>query len=160
MSVSQGVGQTKMNGSTATPVAVLIGGTAIIATRILGLLLLIAELGMGEIQAFIAGNLQGWDSALILLASLGLLSLEIACGRAVIRRKNWGRWCYLLCQFLVIVYMLLVSLDWLYVDVFRIEGETSIDVLRSLLMQKVPDLVIIGLLFIPFHSQRFFRQSK
>ncbi|NAZ94632.1 YbjO family protein, partial [Vibrio toranzoniae] len=67
---------------------------------------------------------------------------------------------YLLCQFLVIVYMLLVSLDWLYVDVFRIEGETSIDVLRSLLMQKVPDLVIIGLLFIPFHSQRFFRQSK
>ncbi|CND92525.1 DUF2593 family protein [Yersinia nurmii] len=160
MSVSLGEGQANMKVPAATPVAVLVGGTAIIATRVLGLLLLVAELGMGGMQLFIAENLQSWDSGLILLASLGLLFLEIVCGRAVIRRKNWGRWCYLLCQIVVVVYMLLVSLDWLYVDVFRIEGESGAEVFHSLLIQKIPDAVIIGLLFIPFHSKRFFRQSK
>ena len=65
-----------------------------------------------------------------------------------------------MCQLLVIVYLLMVSLDWLSldVDVFRVEGDTGAEILHSLLLQKIPDVVIIGLLFFPWHHD--FRAPK
>ncbi|CRY55729.1 MULTISPECIES: YbjO family protein [Yersinia] len=144
--------------SATTPVPVLIAGTAIIATHFVGLLLLVAELGWGGIGAFINESLQSWDSSFILVMSIFLLLLEIACGVGVCRRQNWARWCYLLCQILVIIYLLVVSFDWLLLDVFRIEGDSNAEILHSLLMQKIPDVVIIGLLFFPWH--RYFHHSK
>ncbi|CNH92347.1 YbjO family protein [Yersinia pekkanenii] len=146
--------------SATTPVPVLIAGTAIIATRILGVLLLLVALGWEGTGEFIDESLQRWDSALIFVASILLLLLEIVCGVAVCLRQNWARWCYLICQIIVIVYLLMASLDWLTldVDVFRIEGDTGAEILHSLLLQKIPDVVIIGLLFFPWH--RYFRQSK
>lgn len=136
-----------------TPVPVLIAGTAIIATRFIGVLLLVAELGWSGTGSFIYESLQTWGSGLVFTVSILLLLLEILCGVAVCLRQNWARWTYLVCQLLVIVYLLMVSLDWLSldVDVFRVEGDTGAEILHSLLLQKIPDVVIIGLLFFPWH---------
>ncbi|HDM8438493.1 YbjO family protein [Yersinia enterocolitica] len=143
-----------------TPVPVLIAGTAIIATRFVGVILLVATLGWGGTGSFIYESLQSWDSGLIFIASILILLLEMVCGVAVCLRQNWARWCYMACQLLVVVYLLMASLDWLVldVDVFRIEGDTGAEILHSLLLQKIPDVVILGLLFFPWH--RYFRSPK
>ncbi|HEN3609542.1 YbjO family protein [Yersinia enterocolitica] len=143
-----------------TPVPVLIAGTAIIATRFVGVILLVATLGWGGTGSFIYESLQSWDSGLIFIASILILLLEMVCGVAVCLRQNWARWCYMACQLLVVVYLLMASLDWLVldVDVFRIEGDTGAEILHSLLLQKIPDVVILGLLFFPWY--RYFRSSK
>ncbi|EPA3137648.1 YbjO family protein [Yersinia enterocolitica] len=146
--------------ATTTPVPVLIAGTAIIATRFVGVILLVATLGWGGTGSFIYESLQSWDSGLIFIASILILLLEMVCGVAVCLRQNWARWCYVACQLLVVVYLLMASLDWLVldVDVFRIEGDTGAEILHSLLLQKIPDVVILGLLFFPWH--RYFRSPK
>ncbi|EKN3567825.1 YbjO family protein [Yersinia enterocolitica] len=143
-----------------TPVPVLIAGIAIIATRFVGVILLVATLGWGGTGSFIYESLQSWDSGLIFIASFLILLLEMVCGVAVCLRQNWARWCYVACQLLVVVYLLMASLDWLVldVDVFRIEGDTGAEILHSLLLQKIPDVVILGLLFFPWH--RYFRSPK
>ncbi|MFJ1229444.1 YbjO family protein [Yersinia proxima] len=143
-----------------TPVPVLIAGTAIIATRFVGVILLVATLGWGGTGSFIYESMQSWDSGLIFIASILILLLEMVCGVAVCLRQNWARWCYVACQLLVIIYLLMASLDWLVldVDVFRIEGDTGAEILHSLLLQKIPDVVILGLLFFPWH--RYFRSAK
>ncbi|EPE4143639.1 YbjO family protein [Yersinia enterocolitica] len=143
-----------------TPVPVLIAGIAIIATRFVGVILLVATLGWGGTGSFIYESLQSWDSGLIFIASILILLLEMVCGVAVCLRQNWARWCYVACQLLVVVYLLMASLDWLVldVDVFRIEGDTGAEILHSLLLQKIPDVVILGLLFCPWH--RYFRSPK
>ncbi|HEN3238794.1 YbjO family protein [Yersinia enterocolitica] len=143
-----------------TPVPVLIAGVAIIATRFVGVILLVATLGWGGTGSFIYESLQSWDSGLIFIASILILLLEMVCGVAVCLRQNWARWCYVACQLLVVVYLLMASLDWLVldVDVFRIEGDTGAEILHSLLLQKIPDVVILGLLFFPWH--RYFRSPK
>ncbi|WP_016581261.1 YbjO family protein, partial [Yersinia pestis] len=69
--------------SAATPVPVVIGGTAIIATRIIGVLLLVAELGFSGVSDFISDSLQRWDTGLIFFASIVLLLLDMMCGVAV-----------------------------------------------------------------------------
>ncbi|HEK6318924.1 TPA: YbjO family protein [Yersinia enterocolitica] len=143
-----------------TPVPVLIAGTAIIATRFVGVILLVATLGWEGTGSFIYESLQSWDSGLIFIASILILLLEMVCGVAVCLRQNWARWCYVACQLLVVVYLLMASLDWLVLDadVFRIEGDTGAEILHSLLLQKIPDVVILGLLFFPWH--RYFRSLK
>ncbi|CRX71625.1 glycine/betaine ABC transporter permease [Yersinia enterocolitica] len=119
-----------------------------------------ATLGWEGTGSFIYESLQSWDSGLIFIASILILLLEMVCGVAVCLRQNWVRWCYVACQLLVVVYLLMASLDWLVldVDVFRIEGDTGAEILHSLLLQKIPDVVILGLLFFPWH--RYFRSSK
>ncbi|CNB88171.1 YbjO family protein [Yersinia pseudotuberculosis] len=144
--------------SAATPVPVVIGGTAIIATRIIGVLLLVAELGFSGVSDFISDSLQRWDTGLIFFASIVLLLLDMVCGVAVCHRRNWARWYYLICQLIIMIYLLMASLNWLEPDIFRIEGDSGAEMLHSLLLQKIPDVVIIGLLFFPWH--RYFHQSK
>lgn len=135
--------------SAATPVPVVIGGTAIIATRIIGVLLLVAELGFSGVSDFISDSLQRWDTGLIFFASIVLLLLDMMCGVAVCHRRNWARWYYLICQLIIMIYLLMASLNWLEPDIFRIEGDSGAEILHSLLLQKIPDVVIIGLLFSP-----------
>ncbi|WP_145501527.1 YbjO family protein [Yersinia similis] len=144
--------------SAATPVPVVIGGTAIIATRIIGVLLLVAELGFSGVSDVISDSLQRWDTGLIFFASIVLLLLDMVCGVAVCHRRNWARWCYLICQLIIMIYLLMASLNWLEPDIFRIEGDSGAEILHSLLLQKIPDVVILGLLFFPWH--RYFHQSK
>ncbi|MGE4798972.1 YbjO family protein [Yersinia hibernica] len=151
---------TAFSSAASTPVPVLIAGTAIIATRILGVILLVATLGWGGTGSFISESLQSWGSGTVFIASIFMLLLELVCGVAVCFRHNWARWCYLACQLLAIVYLLMASLDWLEldVDVFRIEGDSGAEILHSLLLQKIPDVVILGLLFFPWH--RHLRAAK
>ncbi|WP_145588192.1 YbjO family protein [Yersinia aldovae] len=141
-----------------TPVPVLIAGTAIIATRILSVLLLVATLGRVGTGVFISESLQRWDFGLVFFASVVLLLLEMVCGVAVCYRKNWARWCYLACQVIVVVYLLMASLDWLYLDIFRIEGNSGCEILHRLLLHKIPDVVILSLIFFPWYH--YFPQSK
>ncbi|WP_145476527.1 YbjO family protein [Yersinia similis] len=144
--------------SAATPVPVVIGGTAIIATRIIGVLLLVAELGFSGVSDVISDSLQRWDTGLIFFASIVLLLLDMVSGVAVCHRRNWARWCYLICQLIIMIYLLMASLNWLEPDIFRIEGDSGAEILHSLLLQKIPDVLILGLLFFPWH--RYFHQSK
>ena len=53
-----------------TPVPVLIAGTAIIATRFIGVLLLVAELGWSGTGSFIYESLQTWGSGLVFTVSI------------------------------------------------------------------------------------------
>lgn len=82
-------------------------------------------------------------------ASIVLLLLDMMCGVAVCHRRNWARWYYLICQLIIMIYLLMASLNWLEPDIFRIEGDSGAEILHSLLLQKIPDVVIIGLLFSP-----------
>lgn len=138
------------------PVPVLIAGTAMIGIHTLGFLLLLHELGFDGLSAFISDSVQNWDSMLLCIASVALLSIEIACGLAVIQGKNWGRWGYLSCQITVIGYMLLASLGWFHPEMFSVNGETGSEIFAELVRLKIPEIMILALLFIPLVSRRYF----
>lgn len=72
------------------PVPVLIAGTAMIGIHTLGFLLLLHELGFDGLSAFISDSVQNWDSMLLCIASVAVLSIEIVCGLAVIQGKTGG----------------------------------------------------------------------
>ncbi len=44
-----------------------------------------------------------------------------------------------------------------YPELFSIAGESKREILRALFMQKLPDMLVLLLLFIPTPSRRFFR---
>ncbi|SLM62961.1 MULTISPECIES: YbjO family protein [Dickeya] len=138
------------------PVAVMVAGSAIIATRCLSVMLTISELGISGFGGWLSSSARQWDSTLVLLAALLVLCVEIRCGFAVLSGVNWGRWCFLLTQCLVTVYMLLASLLEFLPPVFHVSGDGAGEVLNQLFMQRLPDFLLILLLFIPRRSQRFF----
>lgn len=96
-----------------------------------------AELGFSGVSDFISDSLQRWDTGLI-FASIVLLLLDMVCGVAVCHRRNWARWYYLICQLIIMIYLLMASLNWLEPDIFRIEGDSGAEMLHSLLLQKSP----------------------
>ena len=91
---------------------------------------------------------------------LMLLCLQISCGFAVMRGRNWGRWGYVVCQCIVVLYLLLATIGSVFPEVFTVEGETSGQILHVLILQKIPDVVILALLFVPTASRRFFAARK
>ncbi|WP_246856740.1 YbjO family protein [Brenneria corticis] len=138
------------------PVPVMVAGIAIIATRLLGVLLLAWELGLSELGGWIGSSAQSWDATLVLLLSLVIVCAEVRCGFAVLTGANWGRWGYVICQCLVALYMLLASVSEYFPAIFHISGDSHTAVLHQLLLQKIPDLLVIFLLFFPRRSRRFF----
>ncbi len=142
------------------PVPVMIAGTAMVAIKCISVLLVLGELGYGGLQEFVSTSAQAWDSTLIFLAGLVALCLQIYCGFAVIRGRNWGRWGYVACQFAVVSYLLLATIGSFLPEVFTVEGETNGQILHTLILQKIPDVVILALLFIPSASRRFFAGGK
>lgn len=142
------------------PVPVMVAGTAIIATRFLGVLLLIWELGPSDLGGWIGLSAEAWDSTLVLLLSFIIVCIEIRCGFAVLAGVNWGRWGYIVCQCLVTLYLLLASMSEFLPSIFHISGENNTAVLHQLLIQKIPDLLVIVLLFFPHRSKRFFLRQK
>lgn len=139
-----------------TPVAVMIAGTAMVAIKCISVLLILGELGFSGLREFVTTSAQTWDSTLILLAGLVVLWLQIRCGFAVIGGRNWGRWGYVACQLIVVCYLLLATVGSFLPEVFTVEGETHSQIFHRLILQKVPDSVIILLLFLPAASRRFF----
>lgn len=94
----------------------------------------------------------------MLLACLGLWLAELGCGAAVMRGSAYGCGIYLGCQLLVTGYMLCSSLGGFHPELFSVDGDDSGQIVRALLGQKLPDLLILALLFIPSASRRYFRQ--
>lgn len=139
------------------PVPVWVAGSAIIATRILGVLLLANELGYDELFNFIHRSAQSWDSTLIFIISQLVFFIELRCAIALMRGKNWARWAFMALQLLVLAYMIIATVSGIYPEIFSLSGENNAQIIRSLIAQKFPDMLVLLLLFVPASSRRFFR---
>lgn len=139
------------------PVPVWIAGIAIIATRCLGVLLLANELGLMELMNFVHRSAQAWDSTLIFIASQLIFFIELRCVIALMRGHGWGRWGFLIAQVVVLSYMSVASMGWVYPEIFSINSGNDSQVIASLLLQKLPDILVLLLLFVPQSSRRFYR---
>lgn len=141
----------------STPAPVMVAGIAIIATRCLSVLMLANELGYDEIANFVHRSAQAWDSTLIFIASQLIFLYELRCAFTLLRGSNRGRWGYVMAQIIVLGYMLMASVGWIYPEIFSIPGETNAQIIHHTLMQKVPDALVLLLLFVPASSRAFFR---
>ena len=141
----------------STPAPVMVAGIAIIATRCLSVLMLANELGYDEMANFVHRSAQAWDSTLIFIASQLIFLFELRCAFTLLRGSNRGRWGYVIAQIIVLGYMLMASVGWIYPEIFSIPGETNAQIIHHTLMQKVPDALVLLLLFVPASSRAFFR---
>lgn len=142
---------------TSTPVPVTIAGSAIIATRCISVLMLANELGYDEIANFVHRSAQAWDSTLIFIASQLIFLFELRCAFTLMRGSNAGRWGYVATQVVVLLYMLMASVGWIYPEIFSIPGENNAQIIHHTLLQKLPDMLVLLLLFVPASSRAFFR---
>ncbi len=138
----------------------MIGASAIVATRCLEFILLFDAMGVAGVVDFVQASAESWVNCFILLASLLIVWIECHASYAMMRGRNWGRWAFVGCQAVVVSYMLLASFEWFGPKIFRFETETQGQFLYALLMQKVPDMVVLLLLFAPQSSRQFFLRRR
>ncbi|MFD1802971.1 YbjO family protein [Mixta tenebrionis] len=141
------------------PVPVTIAGQAIVATRCISLLLLVNELGYDGVADLVHRSAQSWDSTLILIISQLIFCIELRCALTLMRGSRRGRWGYALTQAVVVLYMCAASVGGVYAEIFSISGANRFEILHSLMMHKVPDLLVLALLFLPASSRQFFQRS-
>nr|WP_310616227.1 YbjO family protein [Pantoea cypripedii] len=141
-----------------TPAPVTVAGIAIIATRCISVLMLANELGYDELVNFVHRSAQAWDSTLIFVASQLIFLFELRCAFTLMRGSNRGRWGYVATQVVVLGYMLLASMGWIYPEIFSIHGENNAQIIHHTLLQKLPDAMVLLLLFVPASSRAFFRR--
>ncbi|MCP2003800.1 MULTISPECIES: YbjO family protein [Buttiauxella] len=139
------------------PTLVLVAAIAILTTRILDLMLVFNLLGVSGALDFIHRSVQTWSLTLIFLASLVMLCVELRCAFVIMKGRNWGRWVFLATQVISVSYLWAASLGWGYPELFSIPGESKREILRSLMTQKLPDILVLFLLFIPSRSRLFFK---
>jgi Protein of unknown function (DUF2593) len=139
------------------PALVQVAALAIILIRALDLLMILNLLGPQGMLEFIHRSVQTWTLTLVFLASLVLVFVEIWCAFSLVKGRNWARWIYFLTQVIAAGYLWAASLGYGYPELFSIAGESKREIFRSLVMQKLPDMLVLGLLFIPAASRRFFR---
>ncbi|YCH31883.1 YbjO family protein [Erwinia sp. D4-22] len=140
------------------PVPVMIAGQAIIATRCISVLLLVNELGYDGIADFIHRSAQAWDSTLIFIASQMLFFVELRCALTLKHGSRRGRLLYALSQAVVLLYLWAASIGWIYPEIFSISGANNVEILHRLIMHKLPDLLVLLLLFVPASSRQFFQR--
>ena len=145
--------QAKLN----APTLVLIAAIGIILTRCLDVLMLFNSLGVQGSIEFVQRSVQTWALTAIFLGSLLLLFIELRCAFVIMKGRNWGRWLYLVAQIISTTYLWCASLGWGYPELFSIAGESRRAIFNALSMQKMPDLLVLFLLFVPPGSRRFFR---
>lgn len=138
----------------------MIGASAIVATRCLEFILLFDAMGVAGVVDFVQASAESWVNCFILLASLLIVWIECHASYVMMRGRNWGRWAFVGCQAVVVSYMLLASFEWFGPKIFRFETETQGQFLYALLMQKVPDMVVLLLLFAPQSSRQFFLRRR
>ncbi|EGT4303772.1 DUF2593 domain-containing protein [Cronobacter sakazakii] len=139
------------------PTLVQVAAIGIISTRCLDLLMIFNLLGVRGVMDFIHRSVQTWSLTLIFFASLVLLCIEFRCAFVILKGRAWGRWVFLLTQIIATGYLWAASLGWGYPELFSIAGGARREIFHSLVMQKLPDLLVLALLFIPARSRRFFR---
>ena len=141
-----------------TPTFVLIAAIGIMTTRCLDLVLLFNMLGFSGAMEFFHRGMQTWALRGIFFGSIIMLVTELYCAVTISKGLNWGRWVFLLTQVIAVSYLWAASLGFGYPELFSIAGETQRDILRSLFIQKLPDLLVLFLLFVPRRSRLFFRR--
>ncbi|MGE9550616.1 YbjO family protein [Erwinia amylovora] len=151
-------GKAVLSSPSAIPVPVLVAGIGIIAIRCLGVGLQMHELGLSELMSFVHRSARAWDSTLIFIASQLLFFAQLRCAIAIVRGRRWGRLGYVLAQAVVVLYLFMASMGWVYPELFNISGGSQSRILPLLISLKLPDLVILLLLFVPASSREFFRQ--
>ncbi|EPF18644.1 Inner membrane protein ybjO [Cedecea davisae] len=135
----------------------MVAAIGIITTRCLDLLLLFNMLGVRGVLDFVHRSVQTWSLTLVFFSSLVLLFVELRCAFVIIKGRNWGRWVFLLTQVISIGYLWSASLGWGYPELFSIAGGSKREIFRSLITQKLPDILVLLLLFVPARSRLFFR---
>lgn len=145
--------QAKLN----VPTLVAVAAIAILSTRCLDLLMLCNLLGVRGMMDFVQRSVQTWTLTLIFFASLLMLCVEIRCAFVILKGRTWGRWVFLATQLIATGYLWAASLGWGYPELFSIPGESKREIFRSLMTQKLPDLVVLFLLFVPSRSRLFFK---
>ena len=88
---------------------------------------------------------------------LMIRAIECRVGISLVKGRNWARWVYLLTQIIASVYLWAASLGYGYPELFSIAGGSRREILHTLVMQKLPDMLVLLLLFVPASSRRFFR---
>lgn len=139
------------------PALVQVAALAIILIRALDVLMIVNLLGVQGMGEFIHRSVQTWTLTLVFLGSLLLVFVEIWSAFAVVKGRKSARWIYLLTQVIASGYLWSASLGYGYPELFSIPGESKREIFHSLVMQKLPDLLVIFLLYIPASSRRFFR---
>ncbi|HBR5259867.1 putrescine ABC transporter permease PotI [Klebsiella pneumoniae] len=109
------------------------------------------------IASFVSGPGATTLPMLVFLGSLALVFIEIWCAFSLVKGRNWARWIYLLTQIIAAGYLWAASLGYGYPELFSIPGESKREIFHSLVMQKLPDLLVLTLLFVPANCRRFFR---
>ncbi|AKL12863.1 Inner membrane protein YbjO [Phytobacter ursingii] len=139
------------------PALVQVAAIAIILIRCVDVFMLCNVLGVRGMIDFVVRSAQTWSLTLIFFGSLVLVFVEILCAFSVVKGRNWARWLYLLTQIIATGYLWAASLGYGYPELFSIAGESKREIFRTLMMQKMPDLLVLFLLFVPSPSRRFFR---
>nr|WP_318382201.1 YbjO family protein [uncultured Enterobacter sp.] len=139
------------------PALVQVAAIAIITTRCVDLVMLFNLLGLRGVVDFVHRSAQTWSLTLIFFGSLVLLFIEFLCAFSLVKGRNWARWLYLLSQIVATGYLWAASLGYGYPELFSIAGESKREIAHSLFMQKLPDLLVIFLMYVPAPSRRFFR---
>ncbi|HEY2453976.1 MAG TPA: YbjO family protein [Scandinavium sp.] len=139
------------------PALVQVAALAIILIRALDLIMLVNLLGPMGMVEFVRRSVQTWALTLVFMASLVLVFVEIGCAFSLVKGRNWARWLYLLTQVIAAGYLWTASLGYGYPELFSIAGESKREIFHSLIMQKLPDMLVLLLLFVPASSRRFFR---
>ncbi|WP_342321352.1 YbjO family protein [Kosakonia sp. BYX6] len=139
------------------PALVQVAAIAIIIIRCVDVLMVFNLLGLRGLVDFVQRSAQTWSLTLIFLGSLLLVFIEILCAFSVVKGRNWARWLYLASQVVATGYLWAASLGYGYPELFSIAGGSRHEIFSSLMMQKLPDLLVLFLLFVPAPSRRFFR---
>lgn len=139
------------------PALVQVAAIAIILIRCVDLLMLFNLLGWKGLQELIFRSAQTWSLTLVFLASLVLLFVDILCAFSVVKGRSWARWLYLFAQASAFAYLWAASIGYGYPELFSIAGESRGEIFHALVMQKLPDIMVLMLLFLPSPSRRFFR---
>ncbi len=142
------------------PVPVMAGATAIIATRLLEFVLLFDAYGYVGVQELLSVGSESWFNSIIMLAGLLIVLLECQCAYAMMRGRGWSRRVFLACQLLNVVYLFCASEEWIGPMLFRLDYNTTPQLIAELVQRKVPDLAVLLLIYLPFSSRRFFRRDK
>lgn len=145
--------QAKLN----VPAFVAVAAIAIVTTRCLDLLLLFNLLGVRGVLDLMHRSVQTWSLTLIFFSSLIMLGMEMRCAFVILKGQTWGRWIYLGTQVIAVIYLWAASLGWGYPELFSIPGESKGEIFRSLMLQKLPDFLVLFLLFVPSQSRLFFK---
>ncbi|MGK9172660.1 YbjO family protein [Yokenella regensburgei] len=139
------------------PALVQVAAIAIISIRCVDFIMIFMTLGPQGLVEFVQRSAQTWALTLIFFGSLVLVFVEILCAFSVVKGRSWARWVYLLTQIIAGGYLWAASLGYGYPELFSIPGESKREIFQTLLLQKVPSLLALFLLFIPSPSRRFFR---